>query len=162
MGQYYDWLKQGILLVSGSAIVGCAQTVVSPASPDTSLTSSPVASSSSPPLPAADARGDYGRTDYPTWQVVDADPGGLNCRWSAAMPADWYSPSTQLPDQNFGQWQVVRQFAAGTTLTANLTPAGFAILYDGQQKPWLKVSIGENEQICLVRANSAYVQPIAK
>lgn len=161
MRQYHDWWKRGILFVSGSAIVGCAH-IVRPALPDVSATSSPVASSASQLLPTADANGDYSRTDYPIWRVVDADPGGLNCRWSTAMPADWYAPSIRLPDQNFGQWQVVRQFSEGTTLTANLTPAGFAILYDGQQKPWLKVSIGENEQICLVRANSAYVQPIAK
>jgi hypothetical protein len=78
------------------------------------------------------------------------------------MPTDWYSPSTQFPDQNFEQWQVLRTFSGGTTLTANLAPAGFALLYDEQQKPWLKVSIGGNEQICLVRANAAYVEPIAE
>jgi hypothetical protein len=32
-------------------------------------------------------------------------------------------------------WQVVRTFSVGTTLTANLTPADLAWLYDEQQKP---------------------------
>lgn len=161
-------VQQGLMLIAGIAITGCASVGVRPSSPDVSSPGGPVASSSpiisspSQLLPVADANGDYGRTDHQTWQVIDPDPGGLNCRWSTAMPADWYAPNTRFLDQNFGQWQVVQQFSAGTSLTANLAPAGFAILYDDQQKPWLKVSTGENEQICLVRANSAYVQPIAE
>ena len=162
----YRWLKQGLGVIGGVAIVSCTHFAIRPSSPhvssDVSSTSSPVSSSPSQSSPVADANGDYGRTNHQTWRVVDSDPGGLNCRWSAAMPTDWYSPSTQFPDQNFGQWQVVRTFSVGTTLTANLAPAGFALLYDGQQKPWLKVSIDENEQICLVRANVAYVEPIAE
>ncbi|HEY9663397.1 MAG TPA: hypothetical protein V6C65_33540 [Allocoleopsis sp.] len=162
---WYCGLKQGLVMIGGMAIVSCTPLIGHPSSPEaTPSPSSPVATltPSSKPLPVADANGDYGRTDYQMWQVVDSDPGGLNCRWSTTMPPDWYSPSTQFPNRNFGQWQMVRQFSTGTTLTANLAPAGFAILYDEQQKPWLKVSIGEDEQICLVRANANYVQPIAK
>ncbi|GAB4386813.1 MAG: hypothetical protein Kow00121_54180 [Elainellaceae cyanobacterium] len=179
----YHGLRQVFVLVGGITIASCAQYVVRPRSPESASstnspstsspltsspltsspsTSSPIASPPTEPLLAADPNGDYGRTDHQVWQVVDSDPNGLNCRWSASMPTDWYSPDAQFPNQNFGQWQVVRQFPEGTTLTANLAPAGFALLYDDQQKPWLKVSIGENEQICLVRANAAYVRPIAE
>lgn len=162
MGRYH-WLKQGLGVIGGVAIASCTQFVIRPSPPESvSSTNNPVSSSPSQSLPVADANGDYGRTNHQTWRVVDSDPGGLNCRWSAAMPNNWYSPSTQFPNQNFGQWQVIRTFSVGTTLTANLAPAGFALLYDKYQKPWLKVSIGENEQICLVRANAAYVQPIAE
>lgn len=159
----YRWLKQGLGVIGGVAFASCTQFVIRPSSPESvSSTDSPVSSSPPQALPVADANGDYGRTNHQTWRVVDSDPGGLNCRWSAAMPTDWYSPSTQFPNQNFGRWQVVHTFSVETTLTANLAPAGFAVFYDEQQKPWLKVSIGGNEQICLVRANAAYVQPIAE
>lgn len=165
MGRYHR-VKQGVVLMVGVALVSCTP-LVQPSdqsSPleSTAATQEPAASPSPQPLPVADANGDFGRTSHQSWQVVDADPTGLNCRWSAAMPTDWYAPSAQFPDQRFSQWQVVRQFAAGTPLTANLAPAGFAVLYDEQQKPWLKVSMGEDEQICLVKANAAYVQPVAE
>lgn len=161
MGRYH-WFRQGLTLIGGITITSCTHFTVKPSSPELTSTHSPTASSPSQSLPVADIDGDYGRTNHRTWQVVDSDPNGLNCRWSALMPNDWYSPGTQFPNQNFGQWQMVRQFPRETTLTANLAPAGFAILYDEQQKPWLKVNIGENEQICLVRANAAYIQPIAE
>ena len=158
----YRWLKQGLWVIGGAAIASCTQFVCRPSSPESVSSANSPVSSPSQSLPVADANGNYGRTNHQIWRVVDSDPGGLNCRWSASMPTDWYSPSTQFPDQNFGQWQVVRTFSVGTTLTANLAPAGFALLYDEQQKPWLKVSIGKNEQICLVRANAAYIRPIAE
>lgn len=112
-------------------------------------------------LPKADENGDYiRRTQHRTWTVVDADPGGLNCRWSDAMPANWYSPDAQLPPLTIEQWPVVRQFRQGETLTSNITPAGFAMLIDDKNQPWLKVSLGAQDQICLVRANAQYIKPV--
>lgn len=112
-------------------------------------------------LPTANASGDYTqRTQHRTWTVVDADPSGLNCRWSDQMPADWYSPSAQLPPLTIEQWPVVRQFRQGETLTANITPAGFAMLVDDKDQLWLKVSLGAQDQICLVRANAQYIKPV--
>jgi hypothetical protein len=116
------------------------------------------------PLPTPDRNGDYlGHVGYEKWIVVDPDPNGLNCRWSKEMPNDWYAPHARLTTRNFGQWSVVRRFQKNTPsqyLTANLSPAGFATLIDEFGKPWLKVSIGSNDEICLVRANSNYVKPV--
>lgn len=112
------------------------------------------------PIPVANANGDYPRTSYRRWVVVDPDPAGLNCRWSNELPAEWYSPATPYPRMNVNEWPIVRQLPTGTELQANITPAGFALMYDENQAPWLKVSIGEHDEICLVRANTAYVQPL--
>lgn len=151
-------LKQIAMLIGTILLAGYTETLPK-SSESVSLAQSSVEVSGQP-LPVTDVNGNYRRSGHRTWQVVDDDPNGLNCRWSRAMPVDWYSPATQFPDQNFGQWPVVRRFPTGTTLTANLSPAGFEVFYDARQRPWLKVSLGDNEQICLVRANAAYIQPI--
>jgi len=108
----------------------------------------------------ANPDGDYSRTDHKQWVVVDSDPAGLNCRWSDAMPDEWYAPDAQFPPMNIRQWPVVARFEPGTILTANLTPAGFVLLYDDRYLPWLKVSIGKNDRICLVRANQRFIRPV--
>ena len=114
-------------------------------------------------LPKANASGDYaGRTSHRFWVVVDPDPKGVNCRWSSAMPANWYEPGAKLPLTNIDQWSIVRSFKRNSVLKANITPAGFALLYDTRNKPWLKVSLGTKDQICLVRANSKFIQPFQK
>lgn len=116
------------------------------------------------PLPRADRNGDYsGNVGHGKWIVVDPDPNGLNCRWSEQMPKDWYAPHAKFPNRNVGQWSIVRRFKKNTSsqyLTANITPAGFATFTDELGKPWLKVSIGSNDQICLVRANVQYIRPV--
>jgi len=115
-------------------------------------------------LPTADRKGDYSRnTSHTKWIVVDSDPNGLNCRWSPNMPDDWYSPSASWPKLNISQWPVVRRFKKNSSsrkLTANITPAGFATIRDDSGKPWLKVNIGPNDQICLVRANESFIRPV--
>jgi hypothetical protein len=115
-------------------------------------------------LPKAGSNGDYsGKTSHQKWIVVDPDPEGVNCRWSEAMPTSWYAPDTKLPALTISQWPVVRRFTKDTSsqnLTANTTPAGFVTINDESGKPWLKVNIGSNDRICLVRANSKYVQPV--
>ncbi|HEY9632539.1 MAG TPA: hypothetical protein V6D14_03980 [Coleofasciculaceae cyanobacterium] len=116
------------------------------------------------PLPTPNGNGDYsGNVGYEKWIVVDPDPNGLNCRWSEQAPKEWYAPDANIPNWNIGQWPVVRRFKKDTSsqyLTANLTPGGFATVTDELGKPWLKVSIGSDEEICLVRANADYVQPV--
>ncbi len=103
---------------------------------------------------------DYGgKTFREYWFVTDPDPNGLNCRWSSAMPKDWANPSAKLPRLNIQEWPVVRQFPKNTELKANSSPAGFITMADENGKPWLKVSIGDNDQICFVRANSQFIQP---
>jgi hypothetical protein len=115
-------------------------------------------------LPKPDSNGDYsGNVGHESWIVVDPDPNGLNCRWSEQISREWYAPDVELPNRNISEWPVVRRFQKNTPsqyLTANLSPAGFATFTDELGNPWLKVSIGSNDQICLVRANAKYVQPV--
>ena len=112
-------------------------------------------------LPRANALGDYAtRTSHRAWLVVDPDPKGLNCRWSSAMPADWADPRVAPLLNSIDQWDVVRRFRKNTVVTANTAPAGFAQIFDGRNKPWLKINIDGKNRICLIRANSKYVQPV--
>ncbi|MGA7934615.1 MAG: hypothetical protein WCA35_13795 [Kovacikia sp.] len=114
-------------------------------------------------LPQPNVYGDYvARTGHRLWVVVDPDPRGVNCRWSSAMPANWYEPGANLPPANIYQWSVVRSFKRNSVLKSNITPAGFALMFDTRNKPWLKVGVGSKEQICLVRANSKFIQPFQK
>ncbi|MDR5639202.1 MULTISPECIES: hypothetical protein [unclassified Thermosynechococcus] len=57
------------------------------------------------------------------------------------------------------RWPVVHRFPTGTVLRANITPAGFATITDSRGLPWFKVSIGEENHICLVRANHRLIRP---
>ncbi|MBD2022404.1 hypothetical protein H6F43_19670 [Leptolyngbya sp. FACHB-36] len=125
------------------------------------LSLAPISALAAPPLPAADRQGDYtSRTSHTKWIVTDPDSNGVNCRWSKAMPADWFNPEAKLPPATYSQWSVVRQFKRNTVLNANTAPAGFALMYDVQNKPWLKVNLGPNDRICLVRANARFIRPI--
>lgn len=112
------------------------------------------------PVPRPNADGDYPRTSHKLWKIVDTDPNGLNCRWSEEMPDVWYSPAAQFTDLNIQDWTIVRRFHSDMVLTANTTPAGFTYIYDDRHLPWLKVSLGDNDEICLVRANQRFVVPI--
>jgi hypothetical protein len=61
---------------------------------------------------------------------------------------------------NVNEWSVVQQLPTHTEIMANITPAGFAIMYDEHEQPWLKVSLNDQDDICLVRAHRDYVQPV--
>jgi hypothetical protein len=154
-----------LVLVAGCTEAQQPQADVSPSSKlsakSTQVEEAPQAKQA---LPKADANGDYSsKTSHKKWIVVDPDPNGVNCRWSEEMPTSWYAPDAKLPPLNINQWPVVRRFKENTpsqNLIANLSPAGFATLNDQSGKPWLKVTNGSNDQICFVRANSKYVQPV--
>lgn len=123
----------------------------------------PAVATGTTPLPRPNSQGNYsGNISHQRWVVVDNDPQGLNCRWSSAMPREWYSPAVAhtLPERNVLNWSVVRRFQVGSILVANPTPAGFTVMTDTRHQPWLKVSIGENDQICLARANSRFIRPV--
>lgn len=107
-----------------------------------------------------DSNGDYIGTDHRFWTVVDSDPNGLNCRWSEDNPEMWYSPGATFPNKNIANWPIVRRFDYGTVLTANQTPAGLVFFEDDRGLPWLKVSLGDRDRICLVRANRRYIVPL--
>lgn len=160
-----NWVILSLLLATGCSQTLQSQSDVYPSSqPSAESSSVTAAAPTEANLPNADNNGDYSKkTSHKKWIVVDSDPNGVNCRWSQEMPTNWYAPDAKLPRLNISQWSVVRRFQKNTpsqTLNANLTPAGFATLFDESGKPWLKVSIGANEQICFVRANKKYIQPI--
>jgi hypothetical protein len=111
-------------------------------------------------LPQPNATGDYSRrTGHRYWVVVDPDPEGLNCRWSTAMPKNWYDPSAAFPAMDIQNWPVVKRFKRNQALLANTIPAGFAVVLDETDKPWLKVNLGAETNICLVRANAQFIRP---
>ncbi|MFM7600607.1 MAG: hypothetical protein ACKO7R_05320 [Pseudanabaena sp.] len=112
-----------------------------------------VAQAQEPPLPKADANGNYytgkGRAfQHRTWVVVDPDPNALNCR----RETDKGSVSLSMP--------VVTRFRSGTTLTTPESPAGFALITsDERGQRWLKVLTGSKDQTCYVRANNKFIRP---
>lgn len=137
-----------------------SQNVETNAESSAELSPLPTDIANSAPFPVANSEGDFERnTGYNLWKVVDRDPAGLNCRWSPDMPEEWYSPDSEWTDTNIQSWPVVRTLAYDTAIVSDGTPAGFMTIQDDKDAPWLKVSIGENSQICLVRANSQYVMP---
>lgn len=116
-------------------------------------------------------KGDY-RTNiktsaYTTWQIVDPDPNGLNCRMAHHhRPAhfesqDKGSTSIEGNRHNIGNWPVLLKLRNGTRLNAPLTGrAGESqkIILDENGRPWL--ALNTYLGACLVRANSQYIQPI--
>jgi hypothetical protein len=94
------------------------------------------------------ASGDYPlRQEYQsTWQVVDSDPQGLNCR-------------DQIPTfTNEGKVEV--SFSEGTILKAVERERGVVeIVSDLGDKPWLGVELPDDKS-CWVRANQQYVVPV--
>jgi hypothetical protein len=110
------------------------------------------------PIPQPDSNGNYSRNEAPLkaastdnhlapgslWQVVSI---GLNCR---------SVPGTVQP--------VVRQFAQGAVLQAEVYRGGSDEVLqnatDQNGKPWMPVRGESSGDVCYVRANSRYIQPL--
>ena len=119
-------------------------------------------------IPQPDSAGNYTTAqsmNWGTWQVVDPDSSGLNCRVSQDFEGMWRKhllyegvPS----DMNISRWQVKRVFLPGTVLFADLAPAGNAIITDNYGQPWLKIRIDSSDElsICLLRAHKNYIKPV--
>ena len=124
-----------------------------------------------PPLPQTNAQNDYtaSANSWWSWQVVDPDPRGLNCRISPEFRQFWledFRPGGWQDDFNIGEWSVVRRFPKQTVLIADNAPAGATIIRDERGLPWVKVIIdmpianNQMNDICFVRANSKYIRPV--
>jgi hypothetical protein len=103
------------------------------------------------------AKGSRG-TMYPQWQVVDADPKGLNCR---ANPAFAVNMDVSQPDVS--KWPVLKTFKPGAKLPGVGGNNGNVpiSIEDNRGKPWIVISTTNNEKgNCLVRANSQFVRPL--
>lgn len=160
----------GFKFVAGLAVIGSALGITISLSSQTTAQPTTAASAQSARLTPAqarllsqvDAQGNWNSSlrGHQVWRVVDATPNGLNCRWFKANPRDWYAPHSTLPNRDIVNWPVRRQFQQGSVLVANITPGGFSFLYDARELAWIKVDIGPNNEICMVRANSRFVQPM--
>ncbi|MCG5060460.1 MAG: hypothetical protein KA714_21405 [Limnoraphis sp. WC205] len=99
-----------------------------------------------------DSKGNYPiRQQYHgSWQVVDRDPKGLNCRR--------YIPPGE------GSKEIRAIFPTGTLINAVRRERGVSELGEesSQNQPWLRVQLFEQEgrQECWVRANKNYIIPI--
>ncbi|MDX2243629.1 MAG: hypothetical protein NW224_23360 [Leptolyngbyaceae cyanobacterium bins.302] len=121
--------------------------------------------------PVLNDNGDYvGSTTngYMTWQVVDPDPKGLNCRMASRFqPASLDSIDNPLAlgqdyQHDVSSWNVVFSFKTGEQLRAVIGNGRFnqIMKLDDQGKPWLGVNTWKGD--CFVRANYRYVRPVGK
>lgn len=122
-----------------------------------------VAQNAEPNLPKPLENGDYRRSSQTTWEAVNADSNGLNCHGLDLSYEELIDPrnSVKFDIQN---WPVVGKLKQGQDFEINLGPAGFGVVYDTQQNPWIYVEnlAGENgPSHCFVRANSRFVKPIS-
>lgn len=143
---------------------------VAPMASDTTAAADVALSSAAPTLQQPDEQGDYYQPRLRTegsrsWQVVDPDPAGLNCRmkrdWQgitfghANAPDDFLNPNY---DAEISAWDVMTRLLPGELLRTDgghLSQGHFVLAQNG--KPWLAISIEEGT--CFVRANSAFIQP---
>lgn len=113
-------------------------------------------------LPQPNNRGDYGRTPHQTWKVVDVDPNGLNCRMTNVTYKQLIDPRLNI-DLDIINWPVVGTLKQEQRFRINLGPAGFGVMYDTQNKPWIFVEqTFDNNTVnqCFVRANDQFVRPV--
>ena len=101
---------------------------------DSSVVSSPSV------LPMQDSDGYY--LDWRNWKTWRTIPLQLNCR--------------QTPTE---QGKVISRYIANELLEADLT-SGSPMEFDGDAKPWLRVS--GNKGACFIRARSRYIIPSAQ
>jgi hypothetical protein len=96
---------------------------------------------------------------YPRWQVVDADPQGLNCR---AIDSTGGALNLDLPlnQRDISNWAVIKTFPTGTEMRGVHGRDGYSPIQieDNQGKSW--IAIDDRGGQCLVRASSKYVRPL--
>ncbi|TVU55700.1 MAG: hypothetical protein EA414_00280 [Arthrospira sp. PLM2.Bin9] len=116
-------------------------------------------------LPKPRDNGDYTRSTHTTWEVTDRDPNGLNCRMANNLSSyDQLLANQGQVTMNIKNWPVVGTIKQGQDFEINLGPAGFGIVYDNENQPWMYVERTDEQGAasnCFVRANHRFVQPIA-
>jgi hypothetical protein len=126
------------------------------------LANSPVLAANS--LPQPNDMGDYsGNLNHLYWQVVDPDPEGLNCRMGQfSIREVWSLDNSGYPE--IGSWPVVTTLEKDDIFQAQRTYAGFVVTFDQNLNPWIfiKNKSDGTPANCFVRANTAFVQPIAE
>ncbi|MDY7021420.1 MAG: hypothetical protein SWJ54_08660 [Cyanobacteriota bacterium] len=116
-----------------------------------------------PSLPQPQENGDYRRSPHTTWEAVDPDPNGLNCR-SIDLPYEQLINLENPITFDIVNWPIVGTLKQGEDFKINLGPAGFGVVYDTRQKPWIYVENTQGEagpSHCFVRANRRFVKPVS-
>jgi cytoskeletal protein RodZ len=113
-------------------------------------------------LPKPNSKGDYSRTSYKFWQIVDTSGKGVSCRMGKSTFEEIQTPGNSVV-LDIGSWPVIGSFKQGQSFEVNLGPAGFGTLSDTKKEPWIFVEKTADQGAptkCFVRANSSSVKPI--
>ncbi|WP_254174363.1 hypothetical protein [Planktothrix pseudagardhii] len=115
-------------------------------------------------LPQPQANGDYQRSPHSSWEATNPNAQGIDCRMLGNTPYEKLENPSNKTELNIENWPVVGQLKPGQDFEINLGPAGFGVVYDTKQQPWIYVE-KTNEtgapSHCFVRANQRFVQPIS-
>ncbi|WP_144017676.1 hypothetical protein [Planktothrix sp. PCC 11201] len=113
-------------------------------------------------LPEPNAQGNYvSLSSHLYWQVVDADPNGLNCRMgNSSIEEIWNPDNPGFP--SISNWPVVATFKPDEIFRAQVSYSGFVFTRDDQFLPWIfvKKKLDGTPANCFVRANSALIKPV--
>jgi hypothetical protein len=147
----------------GTTAISCQSSATTSTSPDVlPVAQETITVAEKPSLPEPNENGDYRRSPHQTWKVVDIDPNGLNCRMIDMTYDELIDPSNDV-ELDIINWPVVGTLKQEQKFKINLGPAGFGVVYDTRQKPWIFVDqtmdSGDVNQ-CFVRANQKFVQPV--
>jgi len=139
------------------------------AAEDTAEVPETPANINAPSLVATDGTGDYStRSSHLSWQVVDPDPNGLNCRMGEYGELEIFEGAPPTPDSDprevvldIGNWPPVATLQTGQQFKTRLNLGGWFNVYDLNNKPWMFVNESDGGTAgCFVRANDQRVRPV--
>jgi hypothetical protein len=111
-------------------------------------------------MPSPDAQGEYGRrTLHTRWQVVDADPQGLNGRLAENFPRLYDDARQPWPTTEVLTWPVVERFPKGRILEAVTGNVGVMLIKETSGRTWMMVRRSDGG-VCFVRANHRFLRPV--
>lgn len=114
-------------------------------------------------LPRPLENGDYRRSPHSAWETTPSYAQGIDCRMLGNTNYSQLENPSNKTELNIESWPVVGKLNPGQDFEINLGPAGFGVVYDTKQKPWIyveKTAQSGTPSNCFVRANRQFVQPI--
>ncbi len=115
-------------------------------------------------LPQIQGNGDYQRSPHSSWETTQSNPQGIDCRMLGNTNYSQLENPSNKTELNIENWPVVGKLPPGQDFEINLGPAGFGVVYDTKQQPWIyveKTSQTGTPSHCFVRANQQFVRPIS-
>jgi len=115
-------------------------------------------------IPQPRANGDYQRSPHFSWEAAQSNPQGIDCRMLGNTNYSQLENPSNKTELNIENWPVVGKLTPGQDFEINLGPAGFGVVYDTKQQPWIYVEKTDQKAApshCFVRANRQFVQPIS-